>query len=122
MKRFLSTLCLMALAGCALERAQLAQDAQSKMIGLTKESVLACMGIPASKAQEGVTEVWSYNSGNNHVEAVAFRGVAAAESHYCVINVVMSGGKVSKVNYSGPTGGLITGGEQCAFAVQNCAR
>jgi hypothetical protein len=29
-------------------------------------------------------------------------------------------GRVSRVNYVGPTGGLLTGGEQCAFAVQNC--
>jgi len=27
-----------------------------------------------------------------------------------------------RVNYSGPTGGLITEGEQCAFAVQNCTK
>jgi hypothetical protein len=32
------------------------------MIGLRKEQVLACMGVPASKAAEGVTEVWSYNA------------------------------------------------------------
>ena len=31
-------------AGCAVQRAQVAQDAQGKMIGLTKEQVLACMG------------------------------------------------------------------------------
>ena len=34
----------------------------------------------------------------------------------------MNNGYVSRVNYSGPTGGLITEGEQCAFAVQNCTK
>jgi hypothetical protein len=29
---------------------------------------------------------------------------------------VMVGGRVSNVNYTGPTGGLISQGEQCAFA------
>jgi hypothetical protein len=38
------------------------------------------------------------------------------------VNVVMTAGRVSSVNYVGDTGGLITQGEQCAFAVQNCVR
>ena len=36
-------------AGCAVQRAQVAQDAQGKMIGLNKEQVLACMGPPANR-------------------------------------------------------------------------
>jgi|SRR5215213_2585676 hypothetical protein len=32
---------------------------------------------------------------------------------FCQTNVVMSGGAASVVNYQGPTGGLITAGEQC---------
>ena len=52
------------LAGCAIQRAQTAQDARIQMVGLSKEQVLTCMGVPASKAAEGATEVWGYNSGN----------------------------------------------------------
>ena len=51
-------------ADCAGERKQIANYAQNKMVGLTKDAVLACMGTPASKATEGATEVWSYPSGN----------------------------------------------------------
>ena len=53
-----------ALAGCAIQRAQVAQEAQGSMIGMPKEQVLACMGPPINKAAEGATEVWAYNSGN----------------------------------------------------------
>src|SRR5690348_14531723 len=133
------------LAGCAIERAQVAQDAQARMVGLTKEQVLSCMGPPAAKAAEGATEVWSYNSGNDHTQTTVFgqsttnasatggRGFASgtayatgtgfgvASRRYCTVNVVMAAGRVSRVNYSGPTGGLLSAGEQCAFAVQNCA-
>ena len=138
------------LAGCAIERAQVAHDAQSRMVGLTKEQVLGCMGPPAAKAAEGATEVWSYNSGNDrtqtaifgqsttnasatgfgignqsHVAGTAFAtgtGVAVSHRRYCTVNVVISGGRVNRINYSGPTGGLLSVGEQCAYAVQNCAR
>jgi hypothetical protein len=133
-------------AGCAIERAQVAGEAQQKMIGLTKEQVLTCMGPPATKAAEGATEVWSYNSGNDHTQVATFgqstttasvygnrnfasgnaytlgSGMGVSSRRYCTVNVVMGGGRVSRVNYSGPTGGLLTGGEQCAFAVQNCVR
>ncbi|MET4764182.1 outer membrane protein assembly factor BamE (lipoprotein component of BamABCDE complex) [Bradyrhizobium ottawaense] len=50
------------LAGCAIQRAQVAQDARAQMVGLSKEQVLGCMGPPANKAAEGQTEVWSYAS------------------------------------------------------------
>ena len=132
------------LAGCAIERAQVAHDAQSRMVGLTKEQLLACMGPPAANAAEGVTEVWSYNSGNDRTTIAGFgqsvtnasatggrgyasgtafttgSGVGVSSRRYCTVNIVMSGGRVSRINYSGPTGGLLTGGEQCAYAVQNC--
>jgi len=43
--RNLGTVALcVALGGCALQRAEIAQDARAQMVGLTKEQVLACMG------------------------------------------------------------------------------
>jgi glucose/arabinose dehydrogenase len=69
-QRVLLTALLAAGVGaCAFQRAQMANDAQGKMIGLTKEQVLACMGPPINKAAEGATEVWSYGSGNNQTMA-----------------------------------------------------
>lgn len=135
-----------ALGSCALQRAQVANEAQSKMIGLTKEQVLACMGPPVGKAGEGATEVWSYNSGDGRVTINTFgtsntnatvagdrysatgqastvsSAVGIGRQRYCTINVTMAEGRVSRVNYVGPTGGLLTAGEQCAFAVENCTR
>jgi outer membrane protein assembly factor BamE (lipoprotein component of BamABCDE complex) len=47
-----------ALTGCAIQRAEIAQDARAQMVGMSKEQVLACMGAPANKAAEGASEVW----------------------------------------------------------------
>jgi hypothetical protein len=132
------------LAACAIQRAQVANDAQSKMVGLSKEQVLACMGPPISQVAEGATEVWSYNSGNgrttvstwgsSNTNASVYGGpnyatgtastfgsrTGVSTRRFCTVNVVMSAGRVERVNYVGPTGGLLTAGEQCAFAVENC--
>jgi len=123
-----------ALSGCAIQRAQDAADAKTQMVGLRKEAVLRCMGPPANSAVVGATEVWSYNSGNGQTDTVDFanawgtRGFAGgvgsgvSTSRFCKIDIVMQSERVTQVNYSGPTGGLLTKGEQCAFAVENCVR
>jgi hypothetical protein len=114
------------LAGCAIQRAQIAQDARAQMVGLSKEQVLACMGAPANKATEGTTEVWSFNSGNGMTVVNAsynrYGGTAVGSSRFCNINIVFASGQVSAVNYTGPTGGLLTAGEQCAYAVDACVK
>ena len=66
MRTLVIVLLCAASGGCAIQRAQTAQDARSQMVGLSKEQVLACMGPPPSKAAEGSTEVWSYSSGNGY--------------------------------------------------------
>jgi len=142
--------CAFALAGCSVQRAVVAQNAQEKMLGMSREQVLACMGPPANKAAEGATEVWSYASGDGRTISIGSvsaqtdssftadrygnqisgtgtattTGLASATSsrRYCTVNVAMTDGRVSRINYSGPTGGLLTAGEQCAFAVQSCMR
>jgi len=115
-----------ALAGCAIQRAQIAQDARAQMVGMSKEQVLTCMGVPANKAAEGATEVWGYSSGNGMTVASAgydrSGGTAVASGRFCNINIVMASGRVTAVNYTGPTGGLLTAGEQCAYAVDACVR
>jgi hypothetical protein len=117
-----------ALAGCAVQRAETARKAQVDMIGLAKERVLACMGVPANKMTVGETEVWAYNSGNGQTEGSVFAsggsgfasGFGVTTQRFCNVSIVMTKDSVSQVNYSGPTGGLLTEGEQCAFAVKNC--
>jgi hypothetical protein len=140
MRELLVAVIVVTMTGCAIERAQVAQDARTKMLGLSKEQVLACMGAPATRMAEGATEVWAYNSGDGHTAVFGSGssqttasiiggmgqattnsfGSAVATKRYCTVNVVMTDGRVSRVNYAGPTGGLITSGEQCAFAVRNC--
>ena len=136
----------LALSGCAIQRSQVAQEARASMVGMTKEQVFTCMGPAQTKSSEGATEIWSYPSGNGYQSTAV---VASADSNFnatrtgndisgnvntlgtangvstrrfCVVNIVIQGGAVSQVNYTGPTGGILTGGEQCAFAVEACAK
>ena len=135
MNYFVVTLLLglaLAIGGCVgiFARVETASRAQSEMIGLNKSEILACMGAPAAKETAGETEVWSYPSGGDAVHlssgsAYASGGTAYGSAvtrtiqRYCVVDVVMQNGVVTRVNYQGRTGGWATEGEQCAFAVEN---
>jgi outer membrane protein assembly factor BamE (lipoprotein component of BamABCDE complex) len=115
-------LTIFALSGCEFQRAQKAEAAKASMVGMTKEQVLTCMGPPAQKSAEGMTEVWSYSSGNGEIDTRASAATAASEQRFCIVNVVLHNGAVSAINYNGPTGGPLTAGEQCAYAIENCVR
>lgn len=130
-------LALLCLSACAMQRATEAETAQRQMLGLDKEQVFTCMGIPKKKATEGATEIWSYDSGDKFsvkskkkvssskefgdaITATLGLDDEVRTSRFCKVNIVMREGRVSAVNYSGPTGGFLTEDEQCAYAVRNC--
>ncbi len=123
----------MFLVGCTVARSQKASRAKDEMVGMSKSQVLTCMGVPASQASEGGVEVWSYNSGGDSTTVgsgtattsggwlYAF-GASKRLQRYCKVNVVFQNDYVSTINYSGRTGGVLTAGEQCAFAIDNCVQ
>jgi len=113
--------CFMAAGGCgAIERAQLAKDAKQSLVGMSDERILACMGPPRSRAAAGGLEVWQYQSGNGQIDIERDVNGAVATQRHCLINISMRERQVQSVSYSGPTGGLLSAGEQCAFALQGC--
>jgi hypothetical protein len=122
-------ICLVFLSGCAVQRTDDAAAAKSRMIGLSREEVLACMGPAKKKAHEGTTEVWSYLStdGRSDSNGDLFKTTNYAhangshERSFCTVNVVMKDGIVSAIHYNGPTSTyFFSQDDQCGFAVANC--
>ncbi len=121
--------CGLVVGAFAIQRAAGATDARNKMFGLSKDQVLACMGTPATRAVEGITEVWSYISYDKktigstvgNVEwGDGFSAVDVFESDICTFKVTMVGGNVSRTNYVGRIADLLPPNKQCAFAAKNC--
>ena len=113
------------------ERVAVAKKARSDMVGFSRGDVLGCMGAPARKESAGNTTVWTYysggastsfSSGSANIQGKTVTGSSSTvtRNRSCTINVVMKNEIVQRVNYSGRTGGLLTKGEQCAYAVENC--
>ena len=108
-KAALTLVMLLVLAGCASGREATANEAQSQMVGMSKEQILRCMGPPHSSYAIGTTEVWVYNSGDQKAPA-------------CMVNVMMQDSQVSDIDYRGPTGLSLSKDKQCAYAVENCIK
>ncbi len=135
------------IAACSFQRASVAKRAQTELIGMSKANLLACAGAPVRVAVVEGVELLTYPSGGKSIRIGSTHtrgeghytgvyssgtesGTATYHSHgtstavtqhrYCEVTFVLKDGVVTKVNYSGPTGGLITKGEQCAYVVENC--
>lgn len=121
------------LTGCfgSLRRDDIAARAKTKMIGMSKETVLGCMGPPKKKATEGGTEVWSYFSTDGRTDRRTDKFTVASwyqthpsstEKSFCTVNVVMKDGAVTSVHYLGPKGThFYNDKDQCGYAVEACA-
>lgn len=131
----MKTICVLLLAvavasGCAVQRAKLANRAQSEMIGMSKKELLGCAGVPLRQERVDDLEFLTFGGGGDSVgTAVATStspntAVAVGKSahRYCEATFVLKDGIIQRVNYQGRTGGLLTKGEQCAFIVENCVR
>src|SRR2546430_850359 len=114
-------------SGCAVERAATANQARSDVIGRTKAEILACTGIPSQSIIEGSTEILAYQydgdvqifasstgaanisrtgAGTATVNASTF-STGRALRRQCTANFVFEDGRVTRLNYSGRTGGIL---------------
>jgi hypothetical protein len=131
MKRtIIATLSILVLAGCALQRADIANRARTEMVGMSKKDLLMCAGEPLRKNKLDGIELLTYIGGS---ESVYGGSVISAPQNsavgfgksvhlYCEATFAIKEGVVQKVSYQGRTGGQSSQGEQCAFIVGNCVK
>jgi len=107
------------------ERAEIADRAQTELIGMSKKDVFLCAGVPEHEEKVDDLEFLTYDSGGDSSSVGHLSNntaVIATHRLYCEVTFVLKDGAVTKVNYQGRTGGLATKGEQCAFVVENCLK
>ncbi len=120
-----------AMSGCArLHRAEIAAQAQTEMIGMSKRDLYLCAGVPVRQAQIEGLEFLTYAGGGDSTGAAVGTstpsgvavGAISTQRRYCEVTFVLDNGIVQKVNYQGRTGGWASQGEQCAFVVEKCVK
>ena len=96
-------------ASCVYQRAQEASQAKSALVGMPRANIETCMGKPFDAETDGITVYLTYNSSHKPEEKL-----------FCKVDIEIRKGLVSRVNYSGRTGGLLSQDEQCAPVVEKC--
>ena len=134
-------------AACTIQHSFVASRGESELLGMSKQSLLACAGAPARTAIFEGIEVFTYTGGEDTVEYAhtstrgrgstsdtlasgTDSGDANNTSHadtggksayrYCEVIFILKNDVVDSINYSGPIGELPTKGEECAVVVKNC--
>jgi hypothetical protein len=112
-------LALSAVAACAW-KPDADQIAQSRMIGLSKKAILACMGEPVRRRSIGATDIWWFASGTVRIEGEGIATFGYKRHAMCDVKIVLTKGMVSQVLYTGPDDDPLDLGERCSFDVEGC--
>jgi hypothetical protein len=122
MKRALTIAATLALSvvGARAWQPDLDQIAQSRMIGLSRHEVRACMGEPARRRSIGATDIWWFASGTVRIEGEGFATFGYSRHSVCDVEIVLTNGKVSQITYTGPDVDPLDLGERCDFDVGRC--
>jgi len=101
------------LSGCVFHRVEMASRAKSELIGMSKEDLLMCAGVPIKQEKIDELEFLTYSGSGGDLGKILYS---------CEATFVLKDGIVKKINYQGDTGGPLTKDEQCAFIVENCLK
>ena len=106
------------LFGCSNKKSSDADKTRTDLIGMSKADILSCAGTPAQSSKSNNIEVltYSYAAGQPRSDS------GAVQQGQCSASFVFQRGRLTKLNYTGRTGGLATQGEQCGFIVANCLK
>ena len=101
-----------------------AEAATTRMVGMSRAAVLACMGPPLARMSEGDLEAWSYRSSVTSPTIITPMGmsfIATGDGAYdCTIDVTPTSGTVSRIAYKANSDGWGAPHRACAPAVRAC--
>lgn len=115
----------LAAAGCS-DRPEADQIAQHSMIGLSKKTILACLGKPAWRDVVGSTQVWTYpigalrSGGASWAVGLDLGATPIGPGGSCDVKLVFTNARVSQVTYAALGGGDAPLGQRCVFPVYDC--
>ncbi len=106
---FMSLPLLLTINGCVFHRENILQDAEYRLLGKTKDELLACAGEPSSKRSREGKDNWVYTNGKPRTEPDS-----------CKLTFIFVDGKVSKFDFVGDLTGLKSSANTCYQVVRDC--
>jgi hypothetical protein len=107
--RLLWALTAFMLGACAYTMSAQADRATTELVGMERNQLLACAGVPNRREMSGDMEFFTYTTGE-------------AKEDVCEATFVLRQGRVAQLSYRGDTGGPFTPLQACASIVETCLR
>lgn len=131
---------LLGLGACASPRADAALYAQNALLGMPKQSMLSCAGVPDKTAVIDNLEYATYVSRQTQTRSYATTSVmgggpgwwgggltvplydTSTDTSSCQTTFVLTNGVVTGITYGGDTSGGVQRLNQCYYIVENCLK
>ncbi len=95
--------------GCMFHRENILQDAEYRLVGKTKDELVACAGKPSATR---------FKEGNEFL--IYTNGLPGSDPNSCKLTFILIGGKVSKFDFKGDLTGVNSSASACYQVVRNC--
>jgi len=101
------------LSGCVFHRAEIASRAKSELIGMSKEDLLICAGVPVKQEKIDNLEYLTYSGSGGDLGGILYS---------CEATFILKDSIIKKINYQGYTGGPLTKDEHGEFIIKDCIK
>jgi hypothetical protein len=122
-KRILPCLVLLSLTNCAVNDSHIAQEAESRLVGMSDVDLESCLGVPDQHASFGSTDVLTYyatSTSNNSYAIPVIGGFGFSNGGYCHTTFQLQHGHVTQILYSGEKNQTLAPDAYCAPIVRTC--
>jgi hypothetical protein len=111
------------LAACAVQDSHIADNAPSRLQGMSEVDLEACLGAPDQKNSFGSTDVLTYyaqSTSSTSYSIPLIGGLGFSNGGYCHATFRIDNGRVTQLLYSGEKNATLAPDAYCAPIVRTC--
>jgi hypothetical protein len=124
MTRLLPHFCVfLLLSACAVKDSHLAQDARTRLMGLSEVDLESCLGAPDQHSSFGSTDILTYyatSTSSDTFSLPVIGGLAFTNGGYCHATFLVKDGRIVQILYSGEKNQTMAPDAYCAPIVRTC--
>jgi hypothetical protein len=119
-------LCLLAmlpLLSCAVQDSHIAQNARTRLMGMSEADLQSCLGSPDQHSTFGSTDIITYyatSSSSTSYSVPIIGGLSFSNGGYCHATFTVKDGRVTDLIYSGEKNATLAPDAYCAPIMRTC--
>lgn len=111
------------LPACAVKDSDIAQEARTRLMGMSEADLESCIGVPDQHSRFGNTDILTYyatSTSDINWSVPVVGGVGVTNGGYCHITFRVTSGTVSQIMYSGEKNATFAPDAYCTPILRTC--